>query len=134
MKFDYVTNTLNVKMDFNLDIIEIIGKHCDSRTKLNLALTNKQYYKQQIPLFTSKEERYMCFRLDHLLNKLTRGYSRLSRINRAHKLMREIMRFPHQLRIHENLRLQILERMPVWREEGMGKARVEEYTKFLESI
>ena len=121
-------------MEFNIDIIETIGTFCDARTKLSLALTSREYYTQQLSLFTSKEECYMLCRLQHLVDNALRGYNRLSRISRAHKLMREVMKFPHQIRTHENIRLQFLERLPVWRTEGMGSVKIQEYTKFLESI
>ena len=126
-------------MEPNLDILEVIGSHCDPLTKVNLCLASKEYYevsrngdvdyKRQIRLHFMRE-------LDPMIKKAINIVSKLDKLQQIHKVYRFMVDHKYAFDLMSEVRggifrTKTLEKLDEFVDGGMSKRKATKYRKTL---
>lgn len=126
-------------MEPNLDILEVIGSHCDPLTKVNLCLASKDYfevsrngdvdYRKQIRLHFMRE-------LDPMIKKALNTLSRLEKLRQIHKVYRFMVDHKYAFDLLSEVRggifrTKTLEKLDEFVAGGMSKRKATKYRKTL---
>ena len=124
-------------MSFNLDIIEQIGRWCDTSTHLNLCLADKSYYETQRLYLETKYTANVIITTKELLTKCELATNCFSRLKVVHQVYRFLINdHPHFIHKQEKLKNVMLTKLEEYRagnEEGlrMGLTPYRKYRKVL---
>ena len=121
-------------MALDLDVLGVIGQYCDPKTRFSLALSNRDVHKRELSHFVDMETDYVCLRLKSLVNDIDKERSHHMRVRKAHKLMKEVIRFSHQIKLLPRIREAFMNRLDIWQYSGMNKAKAREYMRILNNL
>ena len=123
-------------IDVNLDLLEVIGSHCDPLTKVQLCLASKDYY--QVTRLNDREyQDELIYHFITYTQELTDSVptipSKLGRLRRVHKIYRFITSHTYALQlINKDVLVQaFVNKLDEFVRDGMCRRKAKLYKKML---
>lgn len=130
-----VSPTLMIKMGLNLDVMEIIGSHCDDQTMVNLCLADREYYLAARPLIEKKTVNHFVFVVGKMISGVQQNPTKLGKLRKVHTLYRYLIDNKHALTLASyrspRIRLVVLKKLDEFVLSGMCRRRANKYKKQL---
>ena len=118
-----------------IELIDLISKKCDKRTKFNVCLSSKELYKYNKKYFLDMETIYFCTKINTMITNYIfskNTYSKHTRVKCLHGIIRKILEFPHVIKNNDKLTCIISKKLDEWSTQGLSKQKCKMYKKKLE--
>lgn len=122
-------------MELHLDVLEVIGSHCDDQTRVNLCIADREYYLASRHILEKKTVDHFVFAVQKMIDSVNQNPTRLGKLRKVHTLYKYLIDHKHALQLtgyqKPRLRSIILEKLDEFVVEGMCKRRANKYKKQL---
>ena len=131
-----VTSNADCVFDANLDLLEVIGSHCDPVTKVQLCLASKDYYQVTKVNDDDYKTQLRCHFIDTVVGFTERvddNPLRLGKLRLVHKMYRFIIEHRYALYVLESEALiqKFIEKLDEFVGNGMSARKAKLYKNML---
>ena len=123
-------------IDINLDLLEVIGSHCDPLTKVQLCLASKDYY--QVTRVNDREYQdeltaHFVWYTQYLTDNVVLSPTKLGRLRRVHKIYQFITGHTYALQLinKDALVRAFVDKLDELVRDGMCRRKANRYKKML---